>query len=123
MLLSLRERGLKNIDIIVSDALSGIRDACLEVYPNAKHQTCWAHLLRNAWKKVKKKDRSEVAHRISEIHQSHTLEEAEQKLQQFIVYYQKEYPIMVKPFVDNPSLFSFFDFPKVSRTLYTTNVI
>lgn len=123
MLLSLRERGLKNIDIIVSDALSGIRDTCLEVYPHAKHQTCWAHLLRNAWKKVKKKDRSEVAHRISEIHQSRTLEEAEQKLQQFIVDYQKEYPRMIKPFVDNPSLFSFFDFPKVSRTLYTTNVI
>ena len=73
--------------------------------------------------KVKKKDRSEVAHRISEIHQSRTLEEAEQKLQQFIVDYQKEYPRMIKPFVDNPSLFSFFDFPKVSRTLYTTNVI
>lgn len=33
-------RGCEEILLFITDGLTGIRDACLEVYPKAMHQTC-----------------------------------------------------------------------------------
>ena len=60
MLRSLCERGLQEVFLIVSDGLTGIRDACLNIYPKADHQTCWVHIQRNIVNLVRTKDRKEI---------------------------------------------------------------
>ena len=60
MLLSLKNRGLEQVLLFITDGLNGIRNACLEVFPSAKHQACWTHLCRNVMKYVCAKDKSTV---------------------------------------------------------------
>jgi len=53
---ALRERGVKNIDLIVSDALMGIENAVSGSFPAARHQFCIAHLQREMCSLVSCKD-------------------------------------------------------------------
>ena len=46
-LADLRNRGLRSIDLIISDAHRSIRKAIAEVYPDTAWQRCQVHLLRN----------------------------------------------------------------------------
>ena len=46
MLESLKQRGLQEVLLFITDGLSGIKTALLSVFPNAKYQTCWVHLIR-----------------------------------------------------------------------------
>ncbi len=43
----LHHRGIKNTGLVVSDELSGIENAIAESYPQAHHQLCLIHKLRN----------------------------------------------------------------------------
>lgn len=47
-LISLRERGVKGIKCVVSDAHTGLIKAIEEVFPGASWQRCIVHLMRNA---------------------------------------------------------------------------
>jgi putative transposase len=44
----LKERGLHGVELIVSDDHAGLRSAIREVLPEAAHQRCYVHFLRNA---------------------------------------------------------------------------
>ncbi len=47
-LLKLRERGLRGVELVVSDDHAGLRAAVREVMPEAPWQRCYVHFLRNA---------------------------------------------------------------------------
>lgn len=47
-LLKLRERGLRGVELVVSDDHAGLRAAVREVLPEAPWQRCYVHFLRNA---------------------------------------------------------------------------
>ncbi|ULH62429.1 transposase [Mycoplasmoides gallisepticum] len=49
---NLKERGLSEACIIVSDGLKGLKEAIENVYPKAMHITCTVHMIRNAAKYV-----------------------------------------------------------------------
>ena len=51
-------RGLegKNLKMVITDGSKGFIAAIELVYPQAKHQRCWVHKLRNATKRLKKAD-------------------------------------------------------------------
>lgn len=57
---SLKERGVKGVKLVVSDGLSGIEKSIASVFPEAEHQLCTVHLMRNIAAKVKPKDKKEV---------------------------------------------------------------
>lgn len=40
MLKGLKERGLEQVHLLISDRHVGIRNACLDAFPEAKHQSC-----------------------------------------------------------------------------------
>ena len=46
----------KHLKLIITDGSKGFIHAIGIVYPNAKHQRCWVHRLRNATKHLKKSD-------------------------------------------------------------------
>jgi len=47
-LVPLRQRGLKGVEMVVSDDHAGLRKAIAEVFPEALWQRCYVHFLRNA---------------------------------------------------------------------------
>lgn len=124
MLLSLKNRGLEQVLLFITDGLNGIRNACLEVFPNAKHQACWTHLCRNVMKYVRAKDKSTVMNELKRVYNAVSPAEAEAILYDFMVKYSKIYPKAVAVLEDLTYLFEFFEFPAViRRSIYTTNLI
>jgi transposase-like protein len=110
--------------LFVTDGLTGIRDAIANVYPKAKHQSCWVHLARNVAHAVRVKDRSEVLSDLKTVYTKDTRENAEAALATFINTWDKRYPKGTEMFKNNPSLFTFLSFPKEIRaSIYTTNLI
>lgn len=123
MLQSIPKRGCSEILLFVSDGLTGIKDACLSVFPKAKHQSCWVHISRNIARLVRVKDRKEILDTLKSVYQSKT-EEATLNLESFISSMSKRYPKVVDKFKDRSNLFSFLSFPKeIQRSLYSTNLI
>ncbi len=57
---SLKERGIGNPKIFVTDGLIGMPEVIKEVFPGAKHQRCLVHIQRNISQNVRVKDRTEI---------------------------------------------------------------
>lgn len=124
MLVDLKQRGLKEILLFVSDGLTGIRDALLRQFPAAEHQSCWVHISRNVCKIVRQKDRKAVLDDLKPVYTQDTAKEADQKLDEFIEKHAKKYPKLSKMFESRVSLFAFYQFPKEIRvSIYTSNLV
>lgn len=124
MLRDIQMRGCEEILLFITDGLTGIRDACLEVYPKAMHQTCWVHLQRNVSRLVRAKDRKEFLEQLKPVYQATEKLEAIDALENFKASVKKRYPKVVAMFDKNQSLFEFLNFPRqIQRSLYTTNLI
>ncbi len=50
---SLRDRGLKNVAMLVADGAQGVWKAFSAVFPRAKQQRCWIHKMRNIEDKLR----------------------------------------------------------------------
>lgn len=104
---------------------SGIKTALLSVFPNAKYQTCWVHLIRQLQKKVRVEDKRELIDSLKKIYQADSKEDVEKKLNEFLENIHKRYP-KVCASIDSvyDDLLVFFDFPKeIRQSIYTTNLI
>jgi len=125
MILSdLRVRGVEESLLFVTDGLTGIKDAISNVFPKARHQSCWVHLSRNVAHLVRVKDRSEVLNDLKTVYAQDALENAEVALATFINTWDKRYPKVTEKLKNNPSLFTFLSFPREIRaSIYTTNLI
>lgn len=124
MLKDIQMRGCEEVLLFITDGLTGIRDACLEVYPKAMHQTCWVHLQRNVSRLVRAKDRKEILEQLKPVYQATEKSVAIDLLENFKASIKKRYPKVVAMFDKNKSLFEFLDFPRqIQRSLYTTNLI
>ena len=64
----LKDRGLKNIDIAVSDKCLGLVESLAEFYPKAKWQRCVVHFYRNVFSAVPSKKVKDVAAMLKAIH-------------------------------------------------------
>jgi len=124
MLQDLYERGLEEVLIIISDGLTGIKEACLKVYPKADHQTCWVHIQRNIAKLVRATDRKEIMNAVKPLYQSQNLESANSEFNNLKDTIGKKYPKVIKLLETNESLFSFYKYPmQIRRSIYTTNLV
>lgn len=122
---SLKERGLERVDLFVSDGLTGIRDACLSVFPKARHQSCWVHIARTVARCVRVSDRKEILDALKQVYQADDAEGAKEALTAFLDQYSKRYPkLREKLSIDDLSLFSFYEFDSaIRRSIYTTNLL
>jgi len=126
---ALRQRGVEQIDLVVSDALQGIENAVCAAFPGAAHQFCVAHVKRQILGSVSHKDKLAVAQQLSEVF---PLENNEMKsfegYGQFITFVEKwesKYPALRRYKTErNSAYFTYMDFPaQVQRCIYTTNWI
>lgn len=125
VLTDIQNRGVRDIFIAAIDNLKGFADAIESIFPQTEVQLCIVHQIRNTTKYVPIKQLKEVMADLKEVYQASTLEQAEKGLFTLDVKWSKQYPLLVKSWLNNWNrLSSYFKYPKEIRTLiYTTNII
>ena len=122
--ISLKERGLRGLKMIISDDLTGLSEAIKEVFPEADHQLCWFHLKKNIKNRVRKKHFEEILRDLEYVLTSPDEETARERLEKFISKWSKLYRYFnnLKKKVNNYCYFFKLP-PKLRSFFYTTNWI
>lgn len=125
LLRSLRDRGLANPRMFITDGLSGMPEAIHEIFPNALHQRCLVHYTRNLCGYVRKSDRKAVSEGFRKVYCCGTREEAEKEFEAFRAVWGERYRCLRNMFDrTDGNIFSFYSFPReIRRGLYTSNAI
>ena len=117
-------RGLEEVEIAVTDGLSGIDGAVSESYPKAKRQRCFVHLLRNICSKVRAGDRAEVADDFMAIAKQRDAASGEAALAGFVSKWKAKYPKLGIWAEKAENVLTFYGFPEgLRRLVYTNNRI
>lgn len=122
----LKERGVKDIDLIVTDASTGIETAISKEY-RSKIQFCTVHLKRNVLNNVKREDKATISDELRDIFRtndsSFTKEQAWVLWTIFCNKYGKKYPKLKR--MNNERYMYYFNYLKydyrVRSMIYTTN--
>lgn len=122
----LKNRGVEDILIAVTDGLKGMTEALETVFPQVLHQTCIVHLIRSSTAFISHKDRAVVCKALKPIYQAADERAAQQALEAFEQSaIGKKYPVIAQAWRRVwAQVVPFFQFPPEIRTLiYTTNCI
>lgn len=127
--ISLKERGLEHVQLVVCDGLSGIENVIQKVFPEANIQLCTVHLTRNILAKVKPKDKQQVAKEVKEVFNPENATDKPingiNRLHDFVDRWAKTYPSL-KIYKQSRAHFYFnylnYELP-IRRMIYTTNWI
>ena len=121
----LKGRGVKDILILCSDNLTGIKDAINAAYPNTVQQRCIVHMIRNSVKYVNYKDLKEFTKDLKQIYTSSNEKKGYDKLQEIKNKWKDKYSISFKTWEENwDAICPFFQFSEhIRKIMYTTNTI
>lgn len=122
---SLVQRGLHGLELIISDAHSGLKAAKKTIFPSVPWQRCQFHLQQNAQSYVPKQGmKKEVANDIKSIFTAPSLNEAERLLLLTTEKYRAKAPKLSEWLEGNiPEGFTVFDFPQEHwKKLRTSNL-
>ncbi len=122
---SLVQRGLHGLELIISDAHSGLKAAKKTIFPSVPWQRCQFHLQQNAQSYVPKQGmKKEVANDIKSIFTAPSLNEAERLLLLTTEKYRDKAPKLSEWLEGNiPEGFTVFDFPQEHwKKLRTSNL-
>ena len=130
VLKSLKERGLKEIGLIVCDSLTAIEDSIWRQFPETEIQLCAIHLQRNVNKHIKPKDKALVAEDLKEVlrtgDRNDTVEKGYQRWLEFCSKWGKYYPSIKRMGENNRYKLNFtylgYDY-RTHNMLYSTNWI
>ena len=126
---ALKERGVIQIALVISDALQEIENAVCAFFLKLHINFYVAHVKRQILSCASHKEKSQIAEELDKVF---TLENKEMKsllgYQQFITFvakWEKKYPVLKKYKAErNIAYFTYMDFPiQVQRCIYTTNWI
>ena len=73
------DRGLKGVQLIISDACRGLTESTAEYLPEARWQRCMVHFYRNVFSHVPATRVREVSHMLKAIHAQESRDAAERK--------------------------------------------
>ena len=91
-LLSLRERGLRGVEFVVSDDHAGLRAAIREVLPEAPWQRCYVHFLRNALDYLPRRRDDDCLRELRWLYDRRDAGEARRDLAAWLAKWQSRYP-------------------------------
>lgn len=80
----LKDRGLKGVRLMISDACSGLVESAAEYYPDADWQRCTVHFYRNVFSHVPNAKVKQVANMLKAIHAQESLAAAQEKAQSVV---------------------------------------
>lgn len=127
VLTGLKNRGVRDVLVCCTDGLSGFTEAIEAVFPNAIHQTCIVHVIRQSLRYLSYQDRKRCATELKRIYTAADAQAALAVLEE-----------LEAEWADNPSrsnaigvwrraweqIIPFLAFPpEVRRIIYTTNTI
>lgn len=120
----LKNRGVSDIFIACVDGLKGFPEAIESVFPQTTVQLCIVHLVRHSLNYVGWKQRREVAADLKLIYTAASEGEAEQRLEEFSLKWEK-FPMIAKSWRRNwERVIPFFAHPpEIRKIIYTTNAI
>ena len=122
---SLKNRGVKDILILCSDGLAGLKEAVQTAFPATEHQRCIVHMLRNTLKYVANKDMKAFAKDLKTIYTAPKEDAARDRLKDVTGKWEPQYPNAMKRWHENWDVITpIFKFSaEVRKAFYTTNAI
>lgn len=122
---SLKNRGVRDILILCSDGLTGLKEAVKAAYPETEHQRCIVHMVRNTLKYVANKDMKSFAKDLKTIYTAPDEKSALEQLATVTEKWSQSYPSAMKRWSDNWDVITpIFKFSSdVRKAFYTTNAI
>ncbi len=125
VLTEIRNRGTKDVCILVCDGLTGLPEAVSSVWPQTIVQTCVIHLLSNSFRYASRKDWPAVAKDLKPIYTAPTEAAALDRFAEFSARWEARYPAIVRlwenAWAEFVPFLSFAD--DVREVIYTTNAI
>jgi transposase-like protein len=120
-----KNRGVQDIFILCSDGLNGLKEAIAAAYPQAEHQRCIVHMVRNTLKYVADKDKKAFANDLKTIYHAPDEQTALARLDEVKAKWEAKYPGCMNRWYDNwGSISPMFKFSQAARRImYTTNAI
>lgn len=121
----LKNRGVKDILIICSDGLSGIKEAISAAYPKTVQQRCIVHMIRNSVKFISYKDLKAFCEDLKTIYTAKNEKEGYANLQTIKEKWKAKYPNSLKNWEENwDAICPFFAYSEpIRKIMYTTNTI
>jgi transposase-like protein len=128
--MSLKSRGVREINLFVSDGLSGIEDVVHKHFKEAEVQLCAVHLERECLKNAKPKHKAEMAEDLKEVFvvndKTDTKERGIKRWKTFCVKWGKYYPVIANKGKNEryELYFTYLGYHyKIRSMIYTTNWI
>jgi putative transposase len=111
-ILGLKQRGLKGVEVAVSDDHAGLKKALREVLPEAVWQRCYVHFLRNALDHLPRKADDDCLRELRWIYDRRDLAEARKDMAAWLLRWQEKYPKLCSWVEDNiEETLSFYRLP------------
>ena len=125
VLTEIKNRGTKDVCILVCDGLTGLPDAVSSVWPKTIVQACVVHLIRNSFRYASRRDWPELAKDLKPVYTAPTEAAALERLAELAGHWEAKYPAIVKLWESAWAEFvPFLAFDQeVRQVIYTTNAI
>ena len=125
VLTEIKNRGTRDVCIVVCDGLKGLPEAVSTVWSQTLVQTCVVHLLRNSFRYASRKDWPAIARDLKPIYTAATEAAALDRFAEFSEKWEARYPAIVKLWENAWAEFvPFLAFDVAIREIiYTTNAI
>ena len=96
ILSEIKNRGTRDVLMVVCDGLKGLPDAVNAVWEKTVVQTCIVHLLRNSFKYASKRDWAQVAKDIKPVYTAPSEAAALDAFAEFSAKWEKRYPAIIR---------------------------
>jgi putative transposase len=109
-------RGVRGVQLVISDAHRGLKQAIREVFVGASWQRCRVHFLRNLLARVPKSAQAMVAATVRTIFQQPDRRAAQEQLARVVEMLQERFPAAVALLVEaEEEILTFYAFPAEHR--------
>jgi len=121
----LKKRGLKGVQLVISDAHGGLKEAISAVFAGASWQRCRVHFMRNVLAHIPKGDKAMVAAAVRTIFAQPNREAAGQQLQYVAEKLQPTWPKAAQILLGGEQdVLAYMAFPREHWTrIYSTNIL
>lgn len=122
---SLLPRGLKNVQLVISDAHEGLKQAINQVFTGASWQRCRVHFMRNLLARIPHKDKQPVADAVRLIFDQPSRQSAVDQLHQLAEKINPIYPKAAALLLEaETDILVYKTFPKEHwRRIHSTNML
>mgnify|MGYP000917319519 CR=1 FL=1 len=124
-LIRLAGRGLRGVELAITDDHAGLRQALQEVLPQAAWQRCYVHFLRNAIDHLPRKGYDDCLQELRWLYDRRDLAEARSDLAAWVAKWQRKHPKLCVWVEENiEETFTFYRWPLAHhKHLKSTNML